>query len=74
MNVKRRIFQNDAYSIFAIALFFGILANIIPNFVVAEWCEVIAFMATGAAIWEIFRQLKNHESGGGKRLKPTQSI
>ena len=73
-SITRKIFNNAAYSLFAIALFFGVLANTIPNFVVAEWCEVIAFMGTGAAIWEIFRQLKNHESGGGKRLKPTHSI
>lgn len=64
----RRIFRNAAYALFAIALFFGVMANIIPNFVVAEWFEILAFMATGAVIWEIFRQLKNHESGGGKKI------
>lgn len=69
MNVKRKVFSNATYSLFAVAFFFGVLANIIPNFVVAEWCEIIAFMGTGAAIWEIFRQLKNNESGGGKKIK-----
>lgn len=67
----RKIFRNDVYSLFAVALFFGVLANVIPNFVVAEWCEIIAYAAVGATVWEIFRQLKNHESGGGRKIKTT---
>lgn len=66
----RKIFRNAVYCLFAIALFFGVLANIIPNFVIAEWCEIIAFTAMGATIWEIFRQLKDKEFGGGRKIKP----
>lgn len=68
--ITRKVFSNAAYSLFTIALFFGIMANFIPNFIVAEWCEVIGFMATGAVIWEIFRQLKSHESDGGIKARP----
>jgi len=69
--MERKIFRNAAYSLFAIALFFAVLANTIPNFVVAEWCEIIAFTAMGATIWEIFRQLKDKEFGGGRKIRPT---
>lgn len=62
--------RNDARILFAVAFFFGALAYIVQDPSMVQFFEVISLAAGGACIWEIWRGVRDHSSGGGIKLRP----
>lgn len=62
--------MHDLYKLFTLALVFGLLANIFPDYLdlpfMGEYFEVISYAFIGAIGWEIWRSKPwRHDTGNG---------
>lgn len=62
------------YKLFALALFFGIFANLLPDYLglpfLGEYFEIISYGFIGAIGWEIFRSKPwNKDDDGGHKIE-----